>query len=95
MVALARRLARIPLRCGATRPTIARRAIRPRRPAPNEAGHESRDQSRPCGSVREVIKLEEQARVRLWPHVRAVPQRALLLLRIVSCAGTDVPRERV
>jgi hypothetical protein len=24
-----------------------------------------------------------------WPHVRAVPQRALLLLRILPCAGTQ------
>jgi transposase IS116/IS110/IS902 family protein len=41
------------------------------------------------GSVTgEVVKLEERARVESWPHVRAVPQRALLLLRIFPCAGT-------
>ena len=26
-----------------------------------------------------VVELEEQARVGVWPHVRAVPQRVLLL----------------
>ena len=38
--------------------------------------------------AREVVTLEEQARMQRWPHVRAVPQRALLLLRILPCAGT-------
>ncbi|GAC1457152.1 MAG: hypothetical protein PVSMB1_06900 [Gemmatimonadaceae bacterium] len=31
---------------------------------------------------RTVVKLEEQARIDVWPHVRAVLKRALLLLRI-------------
>ena len=35
----------------------------------------------------EVVKLGEQARVGVWPQLRAVPQRALLLLRTLLCAG--------
>ena len=36
-----------------------------------------------------VVKLEEQARSTTWPLSRAATKRALLLLRIVSCAGTQ------
>ena len=37
----------------------------------------------------EVVNLQEQARSRTWPLLRAVLKRAPLLLRIVSCAGTE------
>ena len=40
-----------------------------------------------CQVTGEVVKLEEQARVGIWPLLRAVPQRALLLLRTLLCAG--------
>jgi hypothetical protein len=33
-----------------------------------------------------VAPLEEQARIDVWPHLRAVLKRALLLLRILPCA---------
>jgi len=36
---------------------------------------------------RQVVKLEERARVRNWLLVNAVTQTAPLLRRIVSCAG--------
>jgi hypothetical protein len=42
----------------------------------------------------EVVKLEEQARRCTWPRLRAVPKRALLLLRIISCAGTRGATDR-
>jgi len=42
--------------------------------------------------INEVVKLEEQARIDVWPHVRAVLKRALLLLRILPCAGAGGAR---
>ena len=41
-----------------------------------------------------VPSIEEQARVGIWPLVRAVPQRALLL-RTLLCAGTTKCHTRV
>jgi hypothetical protein len=38
--------------------------------------------------INEVVKLEEQARIGVWPPVTVVLKRALLLLRILPCAGT-------
>src|SRR5262249_45253377 len=46
------------------------------------------------GWTDEVVKPEEQARRCIWPHVRAVPKRALLLRRIISCAGTQAATDR-
>jgi hypothetical protein len=38
---------------------------------------------------RQVVKLEERARIRNWLLVNAVTQTAPLLRRIVSCAGAE------
>jgi hypothetical protein len=38
---------------------------------------------------RQVVKLEERARVRNWLLANAVTQTAPLLRRIVSCAGAQ------
>jgi hypothetical protein len=46
------------------------------------------------GWTDEVVKLEEQARRCTWPRVRAAPKRALLLPRIISCAGTGGATDR-
>jgi len=77
-------------RCGATRPTINRDAFepgarnpwrtRPPRPAPAPR----------CKSVRSSSWRSKRA-LMSGRNVRAVLKRALLLLRILPCAGTAVP----
>ena len=87
MVALARRLARMLFAMWRDEADYQPARIRMRRQT--LVADVTADTSTAAVSVSsEVVKLEEQARVESWPHVRAVPQRALLLLRILPCAGT-------
>ena len=59
----------------------------PRDSPRHRTDHCGRYGHRGCRVTGEVVKLEEQARVGVWPLLRAVPQRALLLLRTLLCAG--------
>ena len=89
IVALARRLARTLFAMWRDEADY-----QPRRIAPGARNPWRTRSPRPASALRrkcEVVKLEEQARTGVWPHVRAVLKRALLLLRILPCAGTYVP----
>jgi len=80
------------LRCGEIKPSIRRRVCGSFVPRRRQVSKARPRRPRVTG---EVVKLEEQARVGVWPLLRAVPQRALLLLRTLLCAGTlSATRER-
>ena len=85
IVALARRLARILYAMWRDGTDYQPAKIRTHQTHTPTAAERSR---RRCRVGPRVVKLEKQARRCTWPRVRAVPKRALLLPRIISCAGT-------
>src|SRR5262249_23615402 len=66
-------------RCGETRPTINRDVFEPGARSPWRT-RPRKPAAPPRCKFSEVVKLEEQARIDVWPHVRAILKRALLLL---------------
>src|SRR5262249_52974627 len=88
MVALARRLARTLFAMWRDQTDYQVERVRTRRTTRDTVGTIDAKTIASAESLGEVVKSEEQARTDVWPHVRAVLKRALLLLRILPCAGT-------